>query len=440
MIEFHTIFVISCIAVLAPLLNRIPVFARAPIVAIELLLGMLLGPSGAGLISQDSALDFLRDFGLVYLFFQAGFEFNQKDISGKPLRLGFYAWLVSLALSIVISGLLYLIGLVEAPLLVALILPTTAFGILILMLRQAGGLDDDFGHYLLGVAAVSEIAPLILASIVLAQRNHHLHQTLLSALFIALGLAAIFFLKRARSDRLADSVVRWLGDGELLPIRISLVILLGFVSFADRLGMELVVGSYMAGMAVAVLVHGTKAEILEERLTAIGSGFLIPLFFIESGAAFNFPALVSSPASVARFAVFCAAFLLIRLAPLNLYKGTLPDRDMPAFALLSSSTLPLVVALTYLGVGRGQLAPDTASALVGAAMVTVTAFPTIAFWLRGTHQPSRLENGVSLVVHAVADWFSLQASGALAKIPVRWLDDLQVFERRVRNLFNGSAK
>ena len=58
----------------------------------------------------------------------------------------------------------------------------------------------------------------------------------------------------------------------------------------------------------------------------------------------------------------------------------------------------------------------------------------------GTHQPSRLENGVSLVVHAVADWFSLQASGALAKIPVRWLDDLQVFERRVRNLFNGSAK
>ncbi|MBM3623746.1 MAG: cation:proton antiporter, partial [Alphaproteobacteria bacterium] len=293
MIEFHTIFVISCIAVLAPLLNRIPVFARAPIVAIELLLGMLLGPSGAGLISEDSALNFLRDFGLVYLFFQAGFEFNQKDISGRPLRLGLYAWLVSLGLSIVISGLLYLIGLVEAPLLVALILPTTAFGILILMLRQAGGLDDEFGHYLLGIAAVSEIAPLILASIVLAQHNHHLHQTLLSALFIAIGLAAIFFLKRARSVRLADSVVRWLGDGELLPIRISLVILLGFVSFADRLGMELVVGSYMAGMAVAALVHGTKAEILEERLTAIGSGFLIPLFFIESGAAFNFPALVS---------------------------------------------------------------------------------------------------------------------------------------------------
>lgn len=438
--EFHAIFVISCIAVLAPLLNRIPIFARAPIVAIELLLGMLVGPSGAGLVSADSALDFLREFGLVYLFFQAGFEFNQKEISGKPLRLGLYAWLASLSLSIIISGLLYLTGLVEAPLLVALILPTTAFGILILMLRQAGELDDEFGHYVLGVAAVSELGPLILASIVLAQHNHHLHQTLLSALFIAIGLAAIFFLKRARSDRLAESIVHWLGDGELLPIRISLVVLLGFVSFADRLGMELVVGSYMAGMAVAVLVRGTRAEILKERLTTIGSGFLIPLFFIESGVVFDFSALVSSPASVLRFIVFCLAFLLIRLAPLNIYRGTLPERDMPALALLSSTTLPLVVALTYLGVSRGQMAPETAAALVGAAMVTVTAFPTMAFWLRGTHRQSRFESGVSLVAHAVADWFSLQASGGLARLPPRWREELRVLERRVRESLDRSAK
>ena len=288
MSEFHTIFVISCIAVLAPLLNRIPAFARAPIVAVELLLGMLVGPSGVGLLTADSAVTFLMEFGLVYLFFQAGFEFNQKEITGKPLRLGFFAWLVSLSLSVIISGLLYLVGLVEAPLLVALILPTTAFGILIPVLRQAGDLDNEFGRYVLGVAAVSELGPLILASIVLAQHNHHLHQTLLSALFIVLGLGAIFFLKTARSDRLAESIVYWLGDGELLPIRIALVVLLGFVSFADRLGMELVVGSYMAGMAVAVLVRGTKAEILNDRLTAIGSGFLIPLFFIESGTSFDF--------------------------------------------------------------------------------------------------------------------------------------------------------
>ncbi|MBM3578684.1 MAG: cation:proton antiporter [Alphaproteobacteria bacterium] len=437
--EFHTLFVISCIAVLAPLLNRIPAFARAPIVAIELLLGMLVGPYGAGLVTADGALDFLREFGLVYLFFQAGFEFNQNEIRGRPLRLGFFAWLASLGLSIVISGLLYLVGLIEAPLLVALILPTTAFGILIPMLRQAGNLEDEFGRYVLGVAAVSELGPLVLASIVLAHHNHHLHQTLLSALFIAIGLATIFLLKRARSDRLTESVVRWLGDSELLPIRISLVILLGFISFADRLGMELVVGSYMAGMAVAILVRGTKAEILQERLTAIGSGFLIPLFFIESGAAFDFMELFTNPASVVRFILFCAAFLLIRLAPMNIYRGTLPERDMPALALLSSTTLSLVVALTYLGVSRGQMAPGTATALVGAAMMTVTVFPTVAFWLRGAQQQSRPESGVSLAAHAVADWFSVQASRAFAKLPPQWLEAIRIFERRVFDFVNRAA-
>ena len=149
-------------------------------------------------------------------------------------------------------------------------------------------------------------------------------------------------------------------------------------------------------------------------------------------------ALVRSPATVALFAFFCVAFLLIRLAPLNLFRGTLPERDMPALALLSSTTLPLVVALTYLGVGRGQMAPETASALVGAAMVTVTAFPTLAFWLRGTRQPSRLESSISSIAHAVADWFSSQAAGVFAKLPPRWIETLQDAERRVSDLFNRS--
>jgi hypothetical protein len=111
---------------------------------------------------------------------------------------------------------------------------------------------------------------------------------------------------------------------------------------------------------------------------------------------------------------------------------------MPALALLSSTTLPLVVALTYLGVGRGQLAPQTASALVGAAMVTVTAFPTLALWLRGTQRPSRLESAIASVAHAVGDWFSLQASAALARLPPERLQSLQALERRVSDLLNRS--
>jgi len=89
--------------------------------------------------------------------------------------------------------------------------------------------------------------------------------------------------------------------------------------------MELVLGAYTAGMMIAML---TKVEILQYRLTSIGSGFFIPLFFIMSGVELDLPGLVTSPASVARLILFCWGFLFVRLLPVLLYKRVLPQRDL----------------------------------------------------------------------------------------------------------------
>ncbi|WP_051134031.1 cation:proton antiporter [Methylocystis sp. ATCC 49242] len=415
--DFYGVFIISCIAVLAPLLVRLPALALMPVVALELMLGVLVGPSVIGLVTSDETIKFLGELGLVFLFFQAGFEFKQNEIGLAPLRLGALAWLASFGLAIVFVGALYFAGLVRAPLLVALVLPTTAFGILIPVLRQSGDLDSDFGHYVLGSAAMGELAPLILASIALAQEKHHIHQTILSILFLAIAVGTIFFLTTMRSERLSEKIVNWLGDSEILPVRVSLLILLGFVALANSFGVETVVGAYTAGMAVAMLVRGTKAEVLEDRLTTIGSGFFIPLFFVASGVAFDLPALVTSPASLARFALFSLVLLVIRLAPLNLYKKALAERDLPALALLSSTTLPLVVAITYLGVRSSQMAPENATALVGAAIVTVTVYPALAFWLRTNPERTHPDGAIFAVSRSVADWFSAMASRFLTLMP-----------------------
>lgn len=415
--DFYGVFIISCIAVLAPLLVRLPALALMPVVALELMLGILVGPSVIGLVTSDETIKFLGELGLVFLFFQAGFEFKQNEIGLAPLRLGALAWLASFGLAIVFVGALYFAGLVRAPLLVALVLPTTAFGILIPVLRQSGDLDSDFGHYVLGSAAMGELAPLILASIALAQEKHHIHQTILSILILAIAVGTIFFLTTMRSERLSEKILNWLGDSEILPVRASLLILLGFVALANSFGVETVVGAYTAGMAVAMLVRGTKAEVLEDRLTMIGSGFFIPLFFVASGVAFDLPALVTSPASLARFALFSLVVLVIRLAPLNLYKKALAERDLPALALLSSTTLPLVVAITYLGVRSGQMAPENATALVGAAIVTVTVYPALAFWLRTNPERAHPDGAIFAVSRSVADWFSAMASRFLALMP-----------------------
>ncbi len=401
--DFQGIFLILCIAVIAPLANRLPAFANVPVVAIELALGVLAGPSVAGLVVNDAAIEFLGRFGLVFLFFQAGFEFKMKDLGPGPLRLGLLAWVVSMGAAATLVAVLSLIGLVQAPALVAIVLPTTAFGILLPVLRQAGELTTDFGRYVMGAAAIGELGPLFLASIALAQEKHHFHQTVLSFLFLLIAVVSVFLLATLRSDRLSATILRWLGDSELLPVRVSLLVLLGFVTLAGVMGMEAVVGAYAAGMAVAMLVDGTRAQALEGRLKTMGAGFFVPVFFVASGIEFDLSALFSGPGGIARLLLFCFAFAFVRMAPLSLYRRVLGPRDLPPFALLSATTLPLVVAISYLGARSGQMSPENSSALIGAAVVTVTVFPTLALSFRTAQKACRSPGSIELAVGRFAN-------------------------------------
>lgn len=411
--EFQGIFLISCIAVLAPLINRLQVFSHVPVVAIELMLGMLAGPSVSGLIVNDSTIEFLGRFGLVFLFFQAGFEFKIKELGPAPLRLGLYAWLTSMATAAVLVALLYLLGLVRAPVLVAIVLPTTAFGILLPILRQAGELGTDFGRYVMGAAAIGELGPLLLASIALAQDKHHFHQTLLSLLFLLIAVGSVLLLATLRSERLSELIQRRLGDSELLPVRVAIVMLLGFVWLANVMGMETVVGAYAAGMAVAMLVDGTGAQALEGRLQTIGGGFFVPIFFIASGVELDLTELLTNPASFARLILFCFAFAFIRMAPLGLYRKVLAPKDFSAFALLSATTFPLVVAISYLGARSGQMSSENASALIGAAVVTVTLFPTLTLSFRSANEAARPSGALAGAAERLTDWTATQVEKLL---------------------------
>ncbi|HTV34238.1 MAG TPA: cation:proton antiporter, partial [Methylocella sp.] len=128
MSQYHCLFVIALVAVIAPLLTRFTALFRTPAVVLELMLGILIGPSGVGWVTSHDAIGPLAEFGLIFLFFQAGFEFNPVKIGTAAHWLGALAWLVSFGLAGVFIGLLDMVGLVRAPLLVWIVLPTTAFG------------------------------------------------------------------------------------------------------------------------------------------------------------------------------------------------------------------------------------------------------------------------------------------------------------------------
>jgi Kef-type K+ transport system membrane component KefB len=122
----------------------------------------------------------------------------------------------------------------------------------------------------------------------------------------------------------------------------------------------------------------------DSKLTAVAFGVFVPFFFVASGRSLDLPALVSSPSGIVKMVVFFFLFLVVRGTPaLVLYRGVLDARERAALALMSSTQLPLVLAITTLATRTGHMRASTAAALVGAAVLSTLVYPMLGLRLRG---------------------------------------------------------
>ena len=83
-----------------------------PVVVLELLFGVIVGPQVLDLAHVNAFTAFFSDLGLGMLFFFAGYEIDFARIQGEPLRLGALAWAMSLAIAYGIGGALAAAGVV----------------------------------------------------------------------------------------------------------------------------------------------------------------------------------------------------------------------------------------------------------------------------------------------------------------------------------------
>jgi Kef-type K+ transport system membrane component KefB len=163
-----------------------------------------------------------------------------------------------------------------------------------------------------------------------------------------------------------------------LAVRITVVLVFGLVLLAGKLGLDVLIGGFVAGMIVRLALKGHELRVFESKLTAVGFGFFVPFFFVTSGIEFDLAALGSAQA-IAKLAMFFFLFLIVRGTPaMLLYRGVLGARDRVALAFYSATELPLVVAITTIAVDAGHMKTSTAAGLVGAAMLSTLVFPFAA--------------------------------------------------------------
>jgi Kef-type K+ transport system membrane component KefB len=386
-------------AAAAPLLaagaGRLHVGLVVPVVVVELLLGALIGPDVLGLADMSSILEFLGQLGLGFLFFFAGYEIEFDRIRGAPLRLAVFGWAITLVLAYAFAGALAAAGVVLSGLLVGSAMTTTALGTLVPILRDADQLETKLGRFVLGAGAVGEFGPVLIVTILLSSNADAGRQVFLLVVFTVLAVLAAVISIRAVGRGWAF-IERHMETSGQVPVRLTVLLLFGLVVIAADLGLDVILGAFAAGVIVRLLLEGHEVEIFESKLDAVGFGLLIPFFFITSGMTIDLAALVGSARAMLELPIFLGLFLVVRGLPvLLLYRDVLEPTERRALALLSATQLPLVVAITTIGVDTGHMRPSTAAALVGAGVLSVLIYPALGInTLRGARSSQPVEGAV----------------------------------------------
>jgi Kef-type K+ transport system membrane component KefB len=152
------------------------------------------------------------------------------------------------------------------------------------------------------------------------------------------------------------------------------LLLIALIAVTEQFDLDAVLGAFLAGVVLRQWV-GQAAPQLEAKLDAMGYGFFIPIFFVSSGMALDLASIAQAPL---RLVLFFALMLAIRGGPaLLVYRRVLPLRERTQTALVSATALPVLVALSTIGLRSGTMLPENAAALVGAGVVTVLIFPAL---------------------------------------------------------------
>ena len=377
--SYHPVFWLLVAAVAGPLLGRIPIGLKVPVVVLEVVLGIVIGPHVMDLVRYDAFLSMMHTFAMAATLFMAGMELDFSEIKGRPLWLAAGGWGSSVALGIIVVGIFHLIPAVHAPMMVTLALCTTGLGALMPIFRDGGQLGTKFGRLVIAAGTVGELGPIIAMSLLLSQRYSTWQEVGFLLAFLAIVGAAAALGAGARPPKVLAFLSREMHASTQLPVRIALLMLAALFVLAEEFGFESIFGAFAAGMIMGLATRGEDGKTMREKIDAVSFGWFYPFFFVGTGVKFDITALGKDLTTVLLVPTFVILLLVIRGASVWLYRKEITKSERLSFALCSAvPSLSIIVVITEIGLNSKTMSPDIAAALVGAGLLAILLFPTIA--------------------------------------------------------------
>lgn len=347
---------------------------RLPEAVVAILFGVLLGQGLLPFQVSGEWLQLLAYLGFLLLMFHAGMEIDFGMLmkqSGGQISFQLLLFGVTLVLSVLVAWLL------SRGIFMALVLTTTSLGLVLPILKEADVNRTAFGQTVLIAASLADFLTLFGITFFVLWREYGVNWHFVLPLPLFLGFALVLWAGRIWAWWNPRQASRLLGaaDAQELGVRLSLALLFLFVAVSQLVHLEPVLGAFMGGCVLS-FVFREKGQ-LENKLSALGFGFLIPIFFINVGLQFNLSHILA-PARLLFTLKLLVLALLVKIVPsLLLALRGVPLRGALQAGLLLSSRLTLIIAAASIGVEQGFLTPELKDAVVLLALLTCLTGPTL---------------------------------------------------------------
>jgi len=358
------------VALLTSIISR---KVRIPLIALEILIGILLGKSWLGLIpyEYDPYLEFLSSFGLIYLLFLAGLEMGMKEVRYESVLLASLSLLAPFTLGALL-GLLWNIQ----PIFLGALLSTTSIGVVLPITKELN-LEDDLKKIILESALIVDAASMFILTISIESIKGTPVSSIMFSLFLALSLFILPLIVRIHSIKMVLS--KWLKTESHFKheVRFCFALMVTLAILFEILGFHAILGAFLAGLMISEVTE--EGSLLRGKMLGLGYGLFIPIFFILAGAATNLPLLIKYE-NIALVPMLLLAGIIGKVMGVNtagvLFK--FPFRIALSIGLLHSARLSLIIAGAKLGLDLGLIVEEVYSAIVIFALITVLLPPTIA--------------------------------------------------------------
>lgn len=353
--------------------------SSVPTAVAEIVAGILLGKSAFNIVQETSSLTLLSSLGVIILMFLSGMEINfdlfkkapgQKKRDPKsPVSIAVLSFTAVIITAFILGVILYFMGLFSDILLATILFSTIALGVVIATLKEKEILGRPMGQTILLTAVLGEVIPMLALTFYASIYGHNAGRLWL---IVLLFLAAIILLRRFRQPYV------WFNNVSKattqLDIRLAFFLIFTLVTVAESVGAENILGAFLAGMVMKLL---EPSEATQEKLTSIGYGFFIPIFFIMTGVRLDLKSLFANKTALALIPILVACFIIAKLPTTLIYRRRFNARNSFAGGFLTVTTITLVLPSLQVAKNLHAITSTQSDAFILAAVIVCVLAPIV---------------------------------------------------------------